>query len=571
MVGSVTVRRQAKQPVWKRLGSRAARRLRALWPPRYSLAGLIGTVAFASVSFTPSLLPRGWLLQAAFTGITAAVGYGVGVALGRLVRTLAGTSPSAKARRVSWLLLALLGIPVLAWTLWLGQDWQRRLHLLMGMPPPDPYAWLPMLAVASAALLLIIAAFRLLRWLVRALTAKLTPRVRPRVARALAVAVVFVLVAALANGLLWRALVNASGDAFGTPDRPVSEDVSMPLAPQRSGSPASLLPWDSLGRHGKNFVTSAPTVARLSEFSGAPAQRPVRIYAGLNSAPDVATRAALAVRDLRRAGGFDRKVLVVAQASGSGTVDPAAVQALEYMYNGDTAVVSMQYSFLPSWFSFVTDRQRAQQTGKELFDEVHRAWAALPAERRPKLLVTGTSLGAFGIEAAFDDLADVRGRTDGVVLAGPPSAGPLHQFLVNHRDPGSPQWLPVYDSGRTVRFASTSRDLWAPEARWQWPRMVYLQHGSDPVVFWDPEIAVARPDWLVEPRAPDVSPHLTWLPLFTFWQLTADLPYAQDVPPGHGHNYRALFADTWAAVAPPPGWTAADTLRLRSVLETIER
>lgn len=297
----------------------------------------------------------------------------------------------------------------------------------------------------------------------------------------------------------------------------------------------------------------------------------MRVYAGLNSAPNTAARAALAVRDLRRAGGFDRKVLVVAQASGSGTVDPAAVQALEYMYNGDTAVVSMQYSFLPSWFSFVTDRERAQQTGRELFDQVHRAWAALPEDQRPKLLVTGTSLGAFGIEAAFDNLADVRSRTDGVVLAGPPSASPLHQFLVRHRDPGTPQWLPVYDSGRTVRFASTARDLWSPDARWQWPRMVYLQHGSDPVVFWDPEIAVNRPDWLVEPRAPDVSPDLSWLPLFTFWQITADMPYAQDVAQGHGHNYRTLFADAWAAVAAPPGWTAADTPRLRAVLETIQR
>lgn len=96
-----------------------------------------------------------------------------------------------------------------------------------------------MLAVATAVLLVIITAFRLLRWLVRALTARLTPRMRPRVARTLAVAVVFVLVAALANGLLWRALVNASSDAFGAPDRPVSEAaVSRPLAQQRSGSPA---------------------------------------------------------------------------------------------------------------------------------------------------------------------------------------------------------------------------------------------------------------------------------------------------------------------------------------------
>lgn len=509
-------------------------------------------------------------MQGAFTGITAAVGYGAGVLVAWLVRMLAGRRPSKQARRASWVLLAALGIPVLGWALWLGQSWQRQLYLLLGMPPPGELAWLPMLVLATGVSLVIITALRLLRRLVVALTTKLVPRVPLPLARTLSVAVVFVLVAALATGLLWRALVSSSVEGFGPSDQPVGETVSRPLVPERSGSPRSLVPWDSLGRHGKGFVTRAPSVEQLSAFSGAPARRPVRVYAGLASAATPAARAELAVRDLRRAGGFDRAVLVVAQASGSGTVDPSAVQALEYMYNGDSAVVSLQYSSLPSWFSFVTDRARSRETGRELFDHVHRAWSRLPRQQRPKLLVTGTSLGAFGIEAAFDDLADVRRRTDGVVLAGPPSASPLHRRLVRHRDAGTPQWLPIYDSGRTVRFASSAPDLWRPDARWQRPRMVYLQHGSDPVVYWNPGITITRPDWLVEPRAPDVSPHLTWLPLFTFWQLTADMPYAQDVPEGHGHNYREAFADTWAAVAPPPGWTAADTDRLRAKLRTVE-
>ena len=77
-----------------------------------------------------------------------------------------------------------------------------------------------------------------------------------------------------------------------------------------------------------------------------------------------------------------------------------------------------------------------------------------------------------------------------------------------------------------------------------------------------------RPDWLREPAASDVSPAMFWMPVVTFWQVTADLPFALQAPPGHGHHYREIFADAWAAVAAPPGWDEEDTQRLRARLAT---
>jgi uncharacterized membrane protein len=59
-----------------------------------------------------------------------------------------------------------------------------------------------------------------------------------------------------------------------------------------------------------------------------------------------------------------------------------------------------------------------------------------------------------------------------------------------------------------------------------------------------------------------------WMPVVTFWQVTADLPIALSAPPGHGHSYRELFVNAWAAVAPPPGWGPEDTDRLRQVIRT---
>ena len=79
-------------------------------------------------------------------------------------------------------------------------------------------------------------------------------------------------------------------------------------------------------------------------------------------------------------------------------------------------------------------------------------------------------------------------------------------------------------------------------------------------------LVLRRPDWLREPRAPDVDPAVTWLPVITFLQLTGDLLHAYDVPPGHGHHYGLATADCWAAVLRPPGWTDADTARLRAAV-----
>ena len=63
------------------------------------------------------------------------------------------------------------------------------------------------------------------------------------------------------------------------------------------------------------------------------------------------------VRELDRTGAFDRKVLVIIPTTGTGWINPVAARALELMYNGDTALVGSQYSYLPSWISFLGDRR----------------------------------------------------------------------------------------------------------------------------------------------------------------------------------------------------------------------
>jgi uncharacterized membrane protein len=140
--------------------------------------------------------------------------------------------------------------------------------------------------------------------------------------------------------------------------------------------------------------------------------------------------------------------------------------------------------------------------------------------------------------------------------------------LTINRDPGSPQWLPIYDDGRNARFVARGGDLARPDAPWSTPRVVYLQHASDPIAWWSPDLLFHKPDWLSEPRGYDVLPQVQWKPIVTFLQVSADMAVAVDVPDGHGHHYAAAVADAWAAILHPAGWTADKTERLRPLLHS---
>jgi len=263
--------------------------------------------------------------------------------------------------------------------------------------------------------------------------------------------------------------------------------------------------------------------------------------------------------------------LVIAPTTGTGWIDPVAARAVEMMYNGDTAIVGLQYSYLPSWISFLADRQKSMDSGRMLIDTVHDRWQQLPPDHRPKLLLYGESLGSMAGQAAFGWLPDIHQMGfDAVLWVGPPQASPLWHALIVRRDPGSPEVQPRYDNGRTVRFseANTPADvsgLAGPP--WVGTRVLFLQHPSDPVVWWTPDLVSGRPEWLTEPRGQDRTALMRWYPVVTFWQVSADLTNAEGVPGGHGHNYSNDILDGWIAVAPPDGWTAADTERIRTALQ----
>ena len=131
-------------------------------------------------------------------------------------------------------------------------------------------------------------------------------------------------------------------------------------------------------------------------------------------------------------------------------------------------------------------------------------------------------------------------------------------------------WRPIYEDGSTVRFTAQEYGLDLPDGPWGPTRVAYLQHGSDPVVFFSTDMLLAPPDWLVEDdqRSPDVSEEMVWVPIVTTWQVLADLPAAGSVPEGFGHLYPMVEnAESWIAVTQPDGWTNSDTERLLLFLD----
>jgi uncharacterized membrane protein len=513
-----------------------------------TLPGCWGAIIFAALSFTPSLLPRGGLIQGIVCGITAAIGYGLAVWAASIWRAFADREPR-RPRRWAWLTFIISAVVLFAVAFALGQYWQYEIRKLMGVTEYN----IP-LAVASPVIAVVVfgvflAIGRGLRGLYRWVAKLLNRWIGQRAARGVGWILVVGLTYLVVSGVLLQGFVNLMNAAYGTRDTKTAEGIHQPTTSLRSGGPGSLVPWNTLGWQGRNFIGKGPSVSDIEKFTGQPAQEPIRIYAGLASAKGAEAQAALAVKDLQRAGGFQRKYLAVVTTTGSGWVDPALADSFEYLTNGDCATVAIQYSYLPSWISYLVDKAKAQAAGQALFDAVYGVWAKLPAGDRPKLVVAGESLGSFGGEAAFTGANGMANTTDGILLAGPPNFNTLWTEFTGNRQAGSPEIQPIYQNGRIVRFANDAAKGIPPEGQpWDGTRVLYLQHPSDPIVWWSPHLIFSQPDWISEPPGKDVLKTMFWMPFITFWQVTADLPFATGVPDGHGHRYSAEYVDGWNAV-----------------------
>jgi uncharacterized membrane protein len=527
-----------------------------------SVAGFAVAAVFYCLSYTPSLLPRPYYLQGVVAGITAATGYGAGTAAGALAAIY--WRPGERTVRIAWRVLFALVPPLILIFLWLSTRWQRQLRMRLGIAPAHEYDLLRTVGFSLLTFGVILLIARVLRLATHGLAHAFGHVVPVNAAYCAGFVVVTLISYTAFDQLMIDHLYTTADRSAAITDSGTGRGVVRPASPLRSGSPRSLIAWDSLGRQGRNFVAGAPTRQQLTAFSGGHPLEPIRLYAGLASAGSPRARADLVVREMVRTGAFDRAVVAIFTPTGTGWVDNDVTSSLEYMYAGDTALVSMQYSYLPSWISFLVDRSKVIETASALITAVHDRWVAMPPSTRPKLLIFGESLGTYGTEKTFGSAEKMVEGADGILLEGPTFANPVHQQLTDDRAPGSTVWDPDCPD-LPVAFAGRAAELRDP--RGLPPKVVYMQNSSDPVVWWNPSLLWQRPSWLDGERGPDVTHDMHWYPGITFWQTTVDLVFANKAPIGHGHVYKSATVDGWAALAPPPGWTVADTLRLRALLD----
>ncbi len=545
---------------------------------RLDFVGIPVGALFFCLSLTPSLLPRDWLFAGLIGGINAAIGYGIGVLIRKVLhrfvlRDRSWWPPSTSALRVAKVVVVAGALTVPVLIVIPAARWQRQVSALMGIEGPATLGYLRTVLLAVLVGAACIAVWRVLADLVKLIARLLIRRWRlhSEVAFFIGTAITAVLFVMLVNGVLYRGFLLGASQVFQPQNSTSMAGIVQPMEPEKSGSPTSFASWDSLGFQGRNFVAGGPRAAELTRLNGAPALEPIRVYAGLQTADTDESRMAVLLSELERTGAYERELLVIIPTTGTGWVNPVAARAVESMYNGDTALVGMQYSYLPSWISFLGDRQKSVESARMMIDGIHRRWTELPENDRPKLVLYGESLGSYAGQGAFGWLPDIAEMNfSGVLWVGPPHESSLWSGLVLRRDPGTPEVEPRYDNGSTVRFSQAAdpadvQRVAAPP--WSGTRVLFLQHASDPIVWWSPNLLFSRPDWLREPPGADRTVSMRWYPIVTFWQVSADMTNAAGVPEGHGHNYSDTVLDGLVAIAAPDGWTPADTERIRLDLD----
>ncbi|UTX52090.1 alpha/beta hydrolase [Leucobacter aridicollis] len=532
---------------------------RTAWWTLDSIGSVVGFV-FAILSVTPSLLPRPAILQGVLAALAFGIGYLLGAVIWAIIRKLLwkdGAVPHF--RRIWWFVYAGAWILAVVALSVLSTVWQNEVRSLVSMPPLDraDIAGFAIAFIPVAVLLLLLGkTVRLMR-----------TRLRRRMHTVLATAATAIIVGGVAAGLVFAALATVDRIYFDRNHLP-EESVEEPDSEFRSAGPESAIAWESLGRHGAEFVGGGPSAAEITEVTGVEAIEPIRVYAGLKSAPTLAERTALVVDELERTGAFDREVLVVATTTGSGWLEPQTVDAVEYLHGGDTAIAAMQYAYTPSWVSFIFDPDAPVEAARALFDAIEAKVDTLPADKRPQLISYGLSLGAHGSQAVFADITDLRERTDGALFVGSPNGSSLWRTLQAARDDGSPEWQPVLDDGREVRWISRAGDEEQLSGPWENPRVLYLQHATDPVTWLSSELLWSSPEWLdAGQRSPDISTAMRWIPIVTGLQVTVDMLVGEAVPASYGHNYGDVVLTAWQQVAPSDG---IDDLALERVQAALE-
>ncbi|SDI49541.1 Alpha/beta-hydrolase family protein [Mesorhizobium muleiense] len=352
----------------------------------FSAAGLlIGTLFFAA-SLTPTLLPRTFVTQGVLSGCSFAAGYGLGVFGRWLADYLELPKPTGRILQAIKLVAAATCILVAVAFLCQASEWQNSIRQLMRLEPVDTAHPLKIGLIALLTFVLLILLARLFQ-VTFLFTSRMLGRIVPkRVSYVIGIAAAAALFWTVVNGVFFRVALHAADSSFQAFDELIEPETQQPADPSKTGSDTSLIEWDELGRAGREFIATGPTSKDLSSFLGMDAREPIRVYVGLRSAETAEERAKLALEELKRVGGFDRSVLIVVMPTGTGWIDPAAMDTVEYLHGGDVASVAMQYPYLTSWLSLLVEPGYGAEAARNLFCGNLQPLGQAPEGKSPQAL-----------------------------------------------------------------------------------------------------------------------------------------------------------------------------------------
>ena len=524
-----------------------------------SFLGVIAALAMYAVSVSPSLMARSWAWHAVASGILVACGYVAGVVVqnvAQLVIRLTGLTISASEPVELGFRIGIGALFALWWIYAVIQSYRRarKAAALVNMPGETFGEYLLGTAgavVVSWMLLRIVGALNGLCWM---LIASLDAHMPRPAAIVVSMVILFAIMFFLTSKVILRGGIGFFRRKAEQLNMRTARGIYQPVVPERSASPASSVTWESVGGQGRVFLGRGPSRLDIAQVCGGAAMEPIRVYSGMpTGGSGIEQAAATVVAELHRTGAFDRAVILIAASTGSGWVDEWQVQPLEFLTRGNCATASLQYSYVPSALNWLTGLEPAQEASAALFAAVRAELDLMDEADRPALFVCGESLGAFASQSVFESFEDVLARVDGALWVGTPSFTPMHAALTAARHKGSPEVAPVVHNARRVRFVNEPSDLrtdlYGRElGPWGFPRVVYAQHPSDPVVWWTNKLIWTQPDWLRERAGRDVSLNVEFTRFATYIQVLADLPVAGTAPGGHGHTYHEELIPLWRGI-----------------------
>lgn len=301
-----------------------------------------------------------------------------------------------------------------------------------------------------------------------------------------------------------------------------------------SGGKNSLLPYATLDEVGRRFVSQVVPASEISRVMQSPAQEPIRIYAGLHSAPSNKLLARRTVEEMAAKGAFDKAAVMLFCTTGSGWAPEDTVEAAEFLTRGNVATVALQYNNQASVLTVLEGREpRAHAMFADLLDAVNveRIRRTAAGLHVPKLFATGESLGAWGgqdalMSQSIHRIAEYGGlrSLDGALWTGTPHASRLHHLWLGEGHVGEGQLAQQFDGIADLQGRDIAKT-----------RFFFINHPNDPIPRLGVSLLWHKPqDWPTDGER--------WRPGLSFLRTASAMPHSLSPQAGNFvanmHDYR---------------------------------